>query len=159
MGKEDFDNYLAKRFEPQVAWYDRKATRYKNYYHWLQWTIVITSAIVPPMIVWMPEDYKLVTVIPSIALTIATSSQKVFKFQEHWINYRAIAEALKKRNTSMAPAQTAMLQPTTKNNYLSKEPKQLCHERTCRGWISKRKQNIPMKAKGHRSKKDRTEPW
>ena len=96
MGKEDFDNYLAKRFEPQVAWYDRKATRYKNYYHWLQWTIVITSAIVPPMIVWMPEDYKLVTVIPSIALTIATSSQKVFKFQEHWINYRAIAEALKK---------------------------------------------------------------
>ena len=41
-------------------------------------------------------NYKLLVSIISIGVIIGTSSSKVFKFQEKWINYRTTCETLKK---------------------------------------------------------------
>ena len=37
MEEEEFENYLRKRYGPEVSWYNNGAARNKRYYHWLQW--------------------------------------------------------------------------------------------------------------------------
>ena len=96
MGEEEFENYLRERYEPEINWYDNRAFRNKRYYHWFQWAAIVISASVPVLVVSMPDNLKWITAILSILLAIATTALKTFKFQENWINYRTIAETLKK---------------------------------------------------------------
>ncbi|WP_051531128.1 DUF4231 domain-containing protein [Clostridiisalibacter paucivorans] len=96
MNKDDFDKYLAVRYQDQIKWYSDKATHYKRLYQLFQWLVVILSAIVPVLILIVPEEKELITVGISVLLTIGTSGLKTFKFQENWINYRTISETLKK---------------------------------------------------------------
>ena len=95
MEEEEFEEYLKERYEPEVSWYDNTSAQNKRYYQWLQWTVIIISASVPALIVSIPA-WKWITVILSIVLAIATTALKTFKFQENWVNYRTIAESLKK---------------------------------------------------------------
>ena len=48
------------------------------------------------MVLAIPAEFTLITVILSIILAIITAALKTFKFQEIWINYRTTAETLKK---------------------------------------------------------------
>ncbi len=96
MNQIELDNYMGKRLEPQLDWYNKKASQNKRIYHWLQWTAIAISPVVPAMIAWAPDNLKLLTISLSIALAIVTSSLKTFRFQEHWINYRIIAGLLER---------------------------------------------------------------
>ena len=96
MNQEELDNYMGKRLEPQLDWYNNKASQNKLVYHCLQWTAIAISPVVPAMIAWAPDNLKLLTISLSIALAIVTSSLKTFRFQEHWINYRTIAGLLER---------------------------------------------------------------
>jgi len=96
MDKEKFEKYLKERYEDQVRWYSNKSSKNKLYYQWFQWGAIIMSASVPVLVVTVPEHYKWITAVLAILLAIATSALKTFKFQENWINYRTIAETLKK---------------------------------------------------------------
>ena len=96
MTQDDFDKFLIERYQDQINWYSDKATSYKRLYQLFQWSVIILSAIVPVMILVVPEDKQLLTVGISVLLTIGTSGLKTFKFQENWINYRTVAETLKK---------------------------------------------------------------
>ena len=96
MEEEEFEKYLKGRYKCQVQWYDNTSAQNKRYYHWLQWKVIIISASVPVLVVSMPDRFKWITAILSIILAIATAALKVFKFQENWVNYRTIAESLKK---------------------------------------------------------------
>ena len=40
--------------------------------------------------------WEFITVILSVVLASTTAAVKTFKFQENWLNYRTVAEALKK---------------------------------------------------------------
>ena len=95
MEEKEYENYLKERYEPEVNWYDNRASRNKQYYYCFQWAVIIISAFVPVLIVSMPT-WKWITVTLSIILAIATAALKSFKFQENWISYRTIAETLKK---------------------------------------------------------------
>ena len=95
MEEEEFEEYLKERYKHQVQWYDNTSTQNKRYYHWLQWTVIIISASVPALVASIPT-WKWITVTLSIILAIATAALKTFKFQENWVNYRTIAETLKK---------------------------------------------------------------
>ena len=94
MEADKFEEYLKERYEHQVEWYDKKSSHHKWYYQCFQWGAIVISASVPALIVSMPE--KWFTVGLSIVLAIATTALKTFKFQENWVNYRTIAETLKK---------------------------------------------------------------
>ena len=95
MEEKEFENYLKERYEPEVNWYDNRASRNKQYYHYFQWAVIIISASVPVLVASIPT-WKWITVTLSIILAIATAALKTFKFQENWISYRTIAETLKK---------------------------------------------------------------
>ena len=96
MEEEEFEEYLKERYKCQVQWYDNKSAQNQRYYQWFQWTAIIISASVPVLVVSMPDKLKWITAIPSTVLAIVTTVLKTFKFEENWINYRTIAETLKR---------------------------------------------------------------
>ena len=96
MEEDKFKKYLKERYEDEISWYDIRSSKNKRYYQWFQWAAIIISASLPAQVVLVPEKFKWITVIVSIVLAIATTALKTFKFEENWINYRTIAETLKK---------------------------------------------------------------
>lgn len=96
MEKDKFESFLDGRYKEQLSWYDTKSQKNKQAYQAFQWGVVIASATLPALIVALPESLKWISVVLSIVLAIGTTALKTFKFQEIWINYRTIAETLKK---------------------------------------------------------------
>jgi hypothetical protein len=66
-----------------------------------QWGVIILSALVPAMVVSLPETAKWITAVVAVILAIGTAGLKTFKFQENWVNYRTVAESLKKEKVSV----------------------------------------------------------
>lgn len=95
MTDEQFDEYLKDRYNDQINYYGSKAGRNKRIYSWFQWSVIIVSSLLPVLVVSIDPKYKLVAAGLSVVLAIGTSALKVFKFQENWLNYRQLAEALK----------------------------------------------------------------
>ncbi len=96
MEEEKFKKYLKERYEDEISWYDIRSSKNKRYYQCFQWAAIIISASLPAKVVLMPDGLKLITVVFSVLLAIATGALKTFRFEENWINYRTIAETLKK---------------------------------------------------------------
>ena len=96
MEKQKFEQYLTDRYENQLKWYDNQSLQNKRWYQRLQWPTIVLSALVPALVVAHSDRLKWITAILAIGLAIATTGLKTFKYQENWVNYRTIAEALKK---------------------------------------------------------------
>lgn len=96
MDQGQFEKYLKERYEHQVNWYDTKSAKNKKLYLFFQWGVIVLSAIVPVLVVSLTQGLKWVTAAIAAILAIGTAGLKTFKFQENWINYRTIAETLKK---------------------------------------------------------------
>jgi Protein of unknown function (DUF4231) len=95
MTDEQFEEYLNERYRSQINYYGSKAGWNKRMYNWFQWSVIIVSAVVPVMVVGFEKEYKWVAAVLSVLLAIGTSALKAFKFQENWLNFRQLAEALK----------------------------------------------------------------
>ena len=80
MDSEKFEQYLTDRYEDQISWYSNTASFNKRLYQIFQWGVIIFSAIVPVLIVSIPNQYQSITIIISIILAIATAGLKTFKF-------------------------------------------------------------------------------
>ena len=50
MDKENFNKYLEERYNNQVKWYDEKSKLNQKIYKFLQWIIIILTAITPILI-------------------------------------------------------------------------------------------------------------
>ena len=96
MEQELFGKYLKERYVPEMIWYDTKSVRNKLFYHWFQWGALIISPIVAVLVAFLPEEIKWVTATIAAILAIITAALKAFKYQENWLNFRTIAESLKK---------------------------------------------------------------
>jgi len=96
MDSKKFEDYLANRYSEQIDWYEEKALKNKEIYTIFQWGVIILSALIPVLIVILEDDLKWLTAALGVILAIGTAGLKSFKFQENWINYRTIAETLKK---------------------------------------------------------------
>ena len=94
--EDKFEEYLEKRYEEQIKWYNKKSSQNKRYYQWFQWIIIVISSALPVLVAAMPARFELITISLSIILAITTSALKIFKFQENWLNYRTVAETLEK---------------------------------------------------------------
>lgn len=95
---DDLNEYKTSRYYVEVEFYEDRAKRNKTYYHIFQWLVIILSATVPALASMIADENRIITIIVSIILAIGTTALKTFKFQENWLNYRAVAEALKKEN-------------------------------------------------------------
>lgn len=96
MKPDEFKKYLKERYETQINWYETRSAKNKRFYTFFQWGVIVLSAIVPVLVVSLTKGLKWVTATIAAILAIGTAGLKTFKFQENWINYRTIAETLKK---------------------------------------------------------------
>jgi hypothetical protein len=96
MTEEQFNKYLADRYEDQIQWYGLKSAKNKRVYFFFQWLVIILSATVPFLVISLSERYKLIPAIVSLILAIITAAVQTFRFQENWIRYRTMAETLKR---------------------------------------------------------------
>lgn len=94
METEDFQKYLKERYEDQINWYDKKSIWNQKMYRLLQTTIIVLSAITPPLVAI--ELTRWLAVFISALVAIGTTTLKTFKYQENWINYRTTCETLRK---------------------------------------------------------------
>lgn len=81
------------RLEDQIAWYDRKSTSAKRWFTRLKLVELIVAAAVPA-IAAAKGPPALLTVLGSLVVVLE-GSQHLFRYQEHWITYRATCEALR----------------------------------------------------------------
>jgi hypothetical protein len=96
MDPAKFEVYVKDRYQDQVDWYSDKASLNKRYYTFFQWGVIVASASVPVLIKTLSGQLEWLTIIIALLLAIGTTVLKTFKYQEIWINYRTIAETLKK---------------------------------------------------------------
>jgi hypothetical protein len=100
LDKDTFEEYLENRYRDQVTWYDKKSVFNEKCFRRIQWGTIILSAVTPVSIAitfGTSNDYaKWIPIITSFLVAVFASSQKAFKFEENWINYRTTCETLKK---------------------------------------------------------------
>lgn len=89
--------YLAQRLIPQREWHDRKAAVNKRRYYYTQLATLLAGATIPIVTLWAannPYWSGLLTAILGGVVVVAAAVEKLFKFQENWLLYRTVAEAL-----------------------------------------------------------------
>ncbi|MGB5912466.1 MAG: DUF4231 domain-containing protein [Promethearchaeia archaeon] len=101
MEDNKFEEYWKGRYEDQIQWYEKKSTHNKKRYQYVQFSVIIFSALTPLLIAmdFVFEAFnilKWISIFTSVAIAILVSTLRIFKFQDHWVNYRTTAELLKK---------------------------------------------------------------
>jgi hypothetical protein len=90
-------DYPVRRIESQSAWHSHKAAWNKRRYYALEIATMVAGALIPIVNVWAAADSTAVRVWSAIlggVVVVAAGISKLFKFQENWLQYRAIAESL-----------------------------------------------------------------
>lgn len=106
MNKETFDNYLAERYQKQMAYYSKASAKNQKIYKRFQWLLIVLSALAPVVAglsnikeleAVLPPFFKLniVVVVVSSAVAILTTGLKTFNYHELWVTYRSTYEKLK----------------------------------------------------------------
>jgi hypothetical protein len=96
MEESKFNEYLDKRYHEQISWCENKSSENKKGFIFFQWSVIILSALIPVLTVSLSTSYKWFTAGLGVLLAIGTAGLKSFKYHENWINFRSIAETLKK---------------------------------------------------------------
>ena len=95
----DADEYIAKRLDDQIGWYDHKSLSNHSWYKWLRMTQFVAAALVTFFAAFLapgvPTTKPIIGLI-GVAIAVITSTLDLFRFQEHWIEYRTTCESLKK---------------------------------------------------------------
>ena len=97
---ENFD-YIDERLETQRKWHSNKATENKKRYYTAEIITLTTGSLIPVINVVdaIPSFYvRIFSALLAATGIISAGIAKLCKFQENWLNFRAVAEALKREN-------------------------------------------------------------
>jgi Protein of unknown function (DUF4231) len=95
----DADEYVKKRLEIEILWYDGKSTQNKWCHTVTRGVEIVCSAVIPLLAGFAKESRPEVAIIMGVlGILVATAAgfSSLLKFQENWIKYRTTAESLKK---------------------------------------------------------------
>lgn len=90
-------HYWQRRLEDQRRWHSAKATWNKRRYYAAETATLLAGASIPIINVWVVNDPWMARVLSAIlggVVVLASGLAKLLKFQENWLQYRAIAESL-----------------------------------------------------------------
>lgn len=94
---EPFD-YLQRRLEVQLQWHSARATWNKRRFYFAEITTLLAGAAIPVVNLWITGS-NLSRVLSGIlggVIVVAAGIGKLFKFQENWLQFRTLAEALER---------------------------------------------------------------
>lgn len=99
MEEDVFNQFLTKRFNDQLQWFEAKAATQKKRYHALQTSVVVLSSSLPVLVTTVPPSQNWVTATASVMLAIGTALLKMLHLPEAWINYRDTAQCLRQEQS------------------------------------------------------------
>ncbi len=90
------EDYLKKRLEDQINWYDRKSSKSQKMFKRIQLVTIVSAACIPFLAGYLSEIIFLKYIIGALGLLVAvlTSINSLYKYQENWIAYRTTCESL-----------------------------------------------------------------
>lgn len=93
----DISEYIAKRVDPQIAWYSKKSKHCQKMYRFYQILEIILASMIPLLSSYSNRYDVVAFIVGLLGASIAAieSITKLFKFHENWIQYRTTCEILK----------------------------------------------------------------
>jgi hypothetical protein len=92
-------NYINDRITEQETWHSRKAGWNKKCFYAVEITTLFSGALIPivNLVDFINEPWrKLISALLATIIVIAAGLGKLYKYQENWLSYRALAEILKR---------------------------------------------------------------
>lgn len=94
------EEYLQNRMEDQIDYYDRKSRASKSRYLWLRVVEICVAASIPVIsgfgeVLRLPYA-TLWVALAGVALTIVAGLLSLYRYQEIWVNYRAVCDSLRR---------------------------------------------------------------
>lgn len=91
------DEYIEQRLNDQISWYDRKSGASQLWFKRLRFAEIVAAAIIPFLSGFAGDKLpiKIAIGVLGVVVAVIASLLGLLHFQEHWISYRATAEALK----------------------------------------------------------------
>ena len=92
------EEYIEKRLGDQIAWYDRKSATNQRWFKRLRFAEIVAAATIPFLSGFADRSLAIKIAIGTLGVVVAViaSLLGLLQLQEHWIEYRATAESLRK---------------------------------------------------------------
>jgi hypothetical protein len=98
------EEYIEKRVQDQIDWYNRKGLSNQKTFKWLRLVEIVAAALIPflsGILINQPALVLIGTVIIGVlgmTVTVIAGMLSLGRYQEHWIEYRTTCESLKKES-------------------------------------------------------------
>lgn len=103
---------IMERLEDQLAWYERKSTTNQRAYKQIKIVEILAAAIIPFLAALRRTDIGMVTGGLGVLVTVLEGMLHLNQYQQNWINYRSICEALKhEKYTYLGNAHLTQMSP------------------------------------------------
>src|SRR5262249_56354366 len=91
------EDYIEQRLNDQINWYGQKSSTNQLWFKRLRLAEIVAAAVIPFLSGFAGESLSIKLAIGALGVIVAiiASLLALLRLQEHWINYRATAEALK----------------------------------------------------------------
>ena len=91
------EDYIEQRLNDQINWYGQKSSTNQLWFKRLRFAEIVAAAVIPFLAGFAGESLSIKIAIGALGVVVAiiASLLALLRLQEHWINYRATAEALK----------------------------------------------------------------
>lgn len=98
MDSDKISKYLNEDFARAVKFYDDRAKESKCKYQFFSIYIISVSALLTPLIAFIPNDslWRIISAIFTASIVIASSLLAYLKSHENWLSYRASWDALER---------------------------------------------------------------
>lgn len=89
--------YVEQRLDDQITWYDRKSAASQAAYKRLRLIEIVAAATIPLLAGYSQQSWLVGVIIGVMGLIVAVLAgvMGLYRFQENWNEYRAMAESLK----------------------------------------------------------------
>ncbi|HSB73402.1 MAG TPA: DUF4231 domain-containing protein [Candidatus Methylomirabilis sp.] len=94
----DIEAYILERLDPQIAWYDSKSGWNQVWYRRLRFGEIAIACSLSFLVSYADTlaVLKILAGLLGVGVAIIAGILSLFRFQETWIEYRSICEALKR---------------------------------------------------------------
>ena len=92
------EEYVEQRLSDQIGWYDRKSGANHRWFKWLRFAEIAAAATIPFLSGFAGGSFPMKIAIGALGVIVAViaSLLGLLQLQEHWIEYRATAESLRR---------------------------------------------------------------
>lgn len=92
----NIQEYIEKRVDDQINWYDEKSRKAQKWYKGLQLLEIIIAALIPLLSGYTEHSYiPLIIGISGAVIAVIEAVTKLNNYHENWIQYRTTCEMLK----------------------------------------------------------------